>query len=140
MGVQESRLSNNNALYTGTFDVTNASVSANSTDGKVKVSCGFIEGSVAAGVLIIAYSTSDPTDIHYQVIPRNGQRSIETILSCLQGETYNILLFVISQDGLPLSFPATQHFPTSVNHGTEPYLDTQTCKFTPVRCKTVCKS
>ena len=105
----------------------------------MKVSCRFIEGSVAAGVLVIAYSTSDPTDIYYQVIPRNGQRSIETVLSCLQGETYNVLLFVISQDGLPLSFPATQRFPTSINRGTESNLDTQRCKFTPVQHNTVCK-
>ena len=114
--------------HVGTFDVTNANVSANSTDGKVKVSCGFIEGSEAAGVLIIAYSTSDPSDIHYQVIPRNNQQSIETVLSCLPGRMYNILLFVISKDGLPLSFPATQLFPTSVDHGTESNLDTKGCK------------
>ena len=123
---------NNRLCSTGTFDVTNASVSTNSTNGKVKVSCGFIEGSEAAGVLIIAYSTSDPSDIHYQVIPRNGKQSVETVLSCLPGETYNVLLFVISKDGLPLSFPATQLFPTSINHGSESNVDTNGCKFTPV--------
>ena len=120
-------------LYTGTYDVINASVSSNTTDGKVKVSCGFIEGSEAAGVLIIAYSTSDPTDIHYHVIPRNGQQSVaETVLSCLPGETYNVLLFVISKNGLSLNFPATQQFPTSVNHGTESNSDKKQCKFTSV--------
>ena len=94
----------------------------------MKVSCGFIEGSEAAGVLVIAYSTTDPSDLHYQVIPRNGQQSVETVLSCLPGETYNVLLFVISKDGLPLSIPATQLFPASVNQATESNLDTNRCK------------
>lgn len=91
----------------------------------MKVSCGFIEGSEAAGVLIIAYSTSDPSDIHYHVIPRNDQQKAETVLSCLPGEMYNILLFVISRDGLPLRFPATDLFHTN---GTESNLDTTQCK------------
>ena len=59
-----------------------------------------IDGSQAAGVLVIAYSVMG-LDIHYNVAPRNGQLE-QAVLTCLPGQSYNVLLYVISEKGLPL--------------------------------------
>lgn len=102
-------------IYAGTFDFKNIQVSTNSSGSKVQVSCGFIEGSKAAGALVIAYSATNVSDIHYEVIPRNSQQRVEATLSCLPGEKYNVLLFVINETGLPVSNAATQPFTRSIN-------------------------
>ena len=72
----------------------------------VLVSCGFIQGSKAAGVLVIAYSVTNPSIVHYAVIPRNGKDRIRGGLTCLSEGEYNVLLFVIKENGVPHSFPA----------------------------------
>ena len=70
------------------------------------VSCDFIEGSEAVGILIIAYSVTDSSNIHYGVIQRKDQDSVVGGLSCLSEGEYNVLLFVIRDNGIPHSIPA----------------------------------
>ena len=77
------------------------------------VSCNFVKDSEAAGLLIIAYSVTDPSNIHYGVIQRQDQRSLVGGLSCLPEGEYNVLLFVIRDNGIPHSIPA--RFPTRRN-------------------------
>ena len=94
--------------FIGTFDFQNVNFSNNQNG--VLVSCDFIEGSEAAGILIIAYSVTDLSNIHYGVIQRKDQDSVVGGLSCLPEGEYNVLLFVIRDNGIPHNVPA--QFPT----------------------------
>ena len=88
----------------GTFDFQDVKFSNNQNG--VLVLCDFIEGSEAAGILIIAYSVTDSSNIHYGVIPRKDQDSVVGGLACLPEGEYNVLLFVIRDNGIPHTTPA----------------------------------
>ena len=62
----------------------------------------FIDGSTAIGLLVIVYSLTDDTDIHYL----SGQvydQMIEASVSGLTDSQYNVSIFVIEENGLPFS-------------------------------------
>ena len=50
----------------GTHDIQNISVSS-SQPGEVRVTGDFIDGSTATGVLLILYSLTNDSDIHYVI-------------------------------------------------------------------------
>ena len=101
-------------IVTGTFDFQNIDVVSNH-GGVVLISCGFIEGSKAAGVLVMAYSVTNLSNINYAVIPRNGQDTVQGGLNCLPEGEYNVFLFVIRENGLPHSNPAELPLKRSVS-------------------------
>ena len=85
-------------------------------NGSIIIKCALINESQAAGVLIVAYSISDIPDIYYRVVQRKNinQQEIQANISCLPGQSYNILLYVINENGLPqenaASLPLTRSF------------------------------
>ena len=88
----------------GTHDIQNISVSS-PLPGQVRVTGDFIEGSTANGVLIIVYSQSNDSDIHYKSSEWEGQ-SAEANVDRLIGSQYGVSVFVL-EDGLPFSRAAT---------------------------------
>ena len=65
----------------------------------------FIEGSTATGVLIIVYSQSNDSDIHYKSCEREGLIAEANVVG-LTGSQYGMSVFVLD-DGLPFSQIAT---------------------------------
>ena len=102
-------------------------------NGSLIVKCALINGSQAAGVLIVAYSISDIPDIYYRVVRRKSidQQEIQANISCLPGQSYNILLYVINENGLPqesaASLPLTRSFNNQQSIATNNIKDM--CKF-----------
>jgi hypothetical protein len=113
--------------HAGTFDIQDIQVTTNSS-GSIIVNCALINGSQAAGVLIVAYSISDISEIYYKVAQRNDEREIQAEISCLPGQSYNVLLYVIDENGLPLKKAASLPLTRSFNN--QQYVDTSTdqCK------------
>ena len=87
---------------TGTHAIQNISVSS-PLPGQVRVTGDLIEGSTATGVLIIVYSQSNDSNIHYKSSEREGQRTdLEVNFVGLTGNQYGVSVFV-SEDGLLFS-------------------------------------
>ena len=61
----------------------------------------FIQGSTATGVLVIVYSQSDDSDIHYHSSEYDGQNA-EIVVDRLTGGPYGVSVFVLEK-GLPFS-------------------------------------
>ena len=64
----------------------------------------FIDGSIATGVLLIVYSLTNESDIHYHVIykgnEQNNNTSIKFNVTGLTGTEYGISVFAM-ETGLP---------------------------------------
>ena len=87
-------------------DFQNISVSS-PLPGQIRVTGDLIEGSTATGVLIIVYSQSNDSDIHYKNSEHEGQRTdLEVNIVGLTGNKYGVSVFVL-EDGLPFSRAAT---------------------------------
>ena len=84
--------------------------------GQFRLTWEFIDGSEAVGVLIIAYSMNNDSDISYNVIARlsNGTQEQTTTISGLKGRDYNISIFVQHANGRGLPFPRAVAEPTTV--------------------------
>ena len=109
-------------LIIGTFDVQNIQLSTNISNA-ILIDCDIIEGSQATGVLIIAYSMADFADIRYEVVVREESR-VQAVLSCLQGQSYTVLLHVLNENGVPFDRPASLPLSSNVNRNS----DTIPCK------------
>ena len=84
--------------------------------GQLRLTWEFIDGSEAVGVLIIAYSMNNDSDISYNVITRrsNGTQEQTTTISGLKERDYNISMFVQHASGRGLPFPRAVTEPTTV--------------------------
>ena len=83
--------------FPGTHDIQNISVTS-PQPGEVRVTSDFIDGSTATGLLIIIYSLTNDSDVHYIVGGHN---------SGLAGGEYSISVFVVEENGLPFERVAT---------------------------------
>ena len=83
--------------------------------GQLRLLWEFIDGSEAVGVLIIAYSMNNDSDISYNVITRLSNHTQEqtTTISGLKGNDYNISMFVQHANGRGLPFPRAVTEPTT---------------------------
>ena len=84
--------------------------------GQLRLSWEFIDGSEAVGVLVIAYSMNNDSDISYNVITRQSNHTQEqtTTISGLKGRDYNISLFVQHANGRGLPFPRAVTEPSAM--------------------------
>ena len=87
------------AFLTGTHDIQNVSVS--SFDSEVRVTGDFIDGSTATGVLVIVYSLTDDSDIHY--VSKSPEQNIKASVTGLTGSWYGVSVFVLEENRLPFS-------------------------------------
>ena len=90
----------------GTHDIQNLAITSNNG---VFISLDFVFGANALGALIIVYSLTDDTDVHYSVIVRQDYHSarILTPLIGLSKRFYNFSAFVVTEQGLPFTRAAT---------------------------------
>ena len=96
-------------LISGTHDIQNISVTS-PQPGEVIVTGDFIDGSTATGLLIIIYSLTNDTNVHY--ISEDTEQNIDLSVSGLPGAQYVVSTFVVEK-GLP--FPRVV---TSPKHAT----------------------
>ena len=88
-------------IVLGTFDVQNILVTS-PIPGELRVTGNFIDGSAAIGLLVIVYSLINDSDVHY-LSGRVHSQMIEASVSGLTDTQYNVSIFVIEKNGLPLS-------------------------------------
>ena len=71
----------------------------------------FIDGSTATGLLIIIYSLTNDSDVHYIYIARGSMlqqsKSVDMNVTGLAGGEYSISVFVVEENGLPFERVAT---------------------------------
>ena len=108
----------------GTHDIQNISVSS-TLPGQVRVTGDFIEGSTATGVLIIVYSQSNDSDIHYKSNEHEGQSAEANVVE-LTGSQYGVSVFVM-EDGLPFSRASTSPYLVHINTLTHQGMYTLDC-------------
>ena len=105
----------NNALYytcicllSGTHDIQNISVTS-PQPGEVRVTGDFIDGSTATGLLIIIYSLTNDSDVHYITGGSTSQqpRNVHVSVPGLADGEYSISVFVVEENGLPFERVAT---------------------------------
>ena len=85
----------------------------------------FIKGSTATGVLIIVYSQSNDSDIHYKSSECEGQ-STEANVVGLTGSRYDVSVFVL-EDRLPFSRASTSPYLVHINTLTHQGMYTLDC-------------
>ena len=117
-------------LNSGTHEVQNFTVDQSISTTQVGLSWNFIDGSRSMGVLIIAYSLTDNTDIHYNVIPRPSGDATprqSTTLSGLSGDRYNISVFALMENGLPFVRAVTEVKTVTVSAARQRSMATHMC-------------
>ena len=69
----------------------------------------FIDGSTATGLLIIIYSLTNDSDVHYITRGSMSQqpRNVHVSVPGLAGGEYGISVFVVEENGLPFERVAT---------------------------------
>ena len=85
----------------------------------------FIEGSIATGVLIIIYSQSNDSDIHYKSSEREGQSAEANIVGLTRNQ-YGVSVFVLEY-GLPFSRASTSPYLVHINTLTHQSMYTLDC-------------
>ena len=78
----------------GTHDIQNISVSS-LQPGEVRVTGDFIDGSTATGVLLILYSLTNDSDIHYVIGNCEQSRSIDINVTGLNDTQYGVSVFAL---------------------------------------------
>ena len=74
--------------------------------GEVRVTGDFINGSTATGLLIIIYSLTNDSDVHYITGGSTSQQPSVSVPGLAGGE-YGISVFVVEENGLPFKRVAT---------------------------------
>ena len=94
--------------FPGTHDIQNISVTS-PQPGEVRVTGDFIDGSTATGLLIIIYSLTNDSDVHYIAGGSTSQqpRNVHVSVPGLAGGEYSISVFVVEENGLPFERVAT---------------------------------
>ena len=77
--------------------------------GEVRVTGNFLNGSTATGLLIIIYSLTNDSDVHYNAGGSTSQqpRNVHVSVPGLAGGEYSISVFVVEGNGLPFERVAT---------------------------------
>ena len=65
----------------------------------------------------------DLADIRYEVAIQEESR-VQVVLSCLQNQLYNVFMYVLNEDGVPLAQPASLPLSSNINRNS----DTIPCK------------
>ena len=94
----------------GTHDIQNISVSSPQL-GEIRVTSDFIDGSTATGVLLILYSPTNDSDIHYVLENYEQSRSIDINVTALTSTQYGVSTFVLDNDQV---FPRVVALPEHV--------------------------
>ena len=111
-------------LDTGTYDIQNVAFKSCFDEDKnsngIHILGDFINGTDATGVLIMGYSTAQAMtvlDVHYfsmvAHLSQNQPLSLQAFVSGLYYDSYNVTLFIIDKNGLPIHHIATRS--TAVN-------------------------
>ena len=96
----QSCLDNFVVIFSGTHDIQNISVTS-PQPGEVRVTGDFIDGSTATGLLIIIYSLTNDSDVHYITGGSILQKSVDINVTALLGGNYSISVFVVEENELP---------------------------------------
>ena len=94
----------------GTHDIQNISVSSPQL-GEVRVTGDFIDGSTATGVLLILYSITNGSDIHYVIGNCEQSRSIDINVTGLTDTQYGVSTFALDNGQI---FPRVVALPEHV--------------------------
>ena len=103
-------------MDTGTYDIQNIIINGcfdeDSNSHGIHILGDFINGTDAAGVLIMGYSTNQSVlDVHYfsmvTHLSQDHPLSLQKFLSGLFYDVYNVSFFIVEKNGLPLRQPAT---------------------------------
>ena len=94
----------------GTHDIQNVSVSS-PQPGEISVTGDFTDGSTATGVLLILYSFTNDSDIHYVIENCEQCRSIDINVTGLTSTQYGVSTFVLDNDQV---FPSVVALPKHV--------------------------
>ena len=92
----------------GTHDIQNISVSS-PQPGDVRVTGNYINGSMATGLLLVLYSLTNDSDIHYVI--DSFKQSIDINVTGLTGTQYGISTFALDNDQI---FPRVVALPEYV--------------------------
>ena len=87
----------------GTHDIQNISVTS-PHPGEIRVTSELINGSTATGALIIIYSLTNDSDVHYVIITADPERTVAIDASVsvgLNGGEYGVSIFALENGGLP---------------------------------------
>ena len=95
----------------GTHDIQNISVSS-PQQGEIRVTGDFIDGSTATGVLLILYSLTNDSDIHYVIENYKQSRSIDINVAGLTSTQYGVSMFALDNGQI---FPRVVALPEYVN-------------------------
>ena len=96
-------------VYTGTHDIQNISVSS-PQPGEIRVTGDFIDGSTATGVLLILYSLTNDSDIHY--VTESFKQSIDINVTGLTDTQYGVSVFALDNGQV---FPGVVALPKKVD-------------------------
>ena len=86
----------------GTHDIQNISVTS-PHPGEVRVTGELIDGSTATGALIIIYSLTNDSDVHYEIITAGPGKTINVSVVGLNGGEYGVSTFALENGGLPFT-------------------------------------
>ena len=91
--------------WIGTHDIQNISVTS-PHPGEIRVTSELINGSTATGALIIIYSLTNDSDVHYVIITVDPERTVAinasvTVSVGLNGGEYGVSVFALENGGLP---------------------------------------
>ena len=92
-------------INSGTHDVQNVSILSTGSPGQIRVTANLIFGSTAIGLLIIVYSLTDYSDIHYH-FAQVDEGQIDDNIMGLTGGLYQVLVYVVEENRLPFQRPA----------------------------------
>ena len=95
-------------FHAGTHEIQNVSVTTKC--GEIRVMGTWVDGSTATGALIIVYSLTNDSDVHY--IATGLEQGIGVNVTELHGSRYGVSAFVL-EDGVP--FNRTVAMPKSVS-------------------------
>ena len=103
-----------NVSYTGTHDIQNI-IAISSHPGQISITGNFIDMSTATGMLLIVYSLTNESDIHYHAINKGNEQNNNSIISInvtgLDEFEYVVSVFALV-NGLP--FPRVITSPRTV--------------------------
>ena len=104
-------------MDTGTYDIQNIVIKSCFDEDKnsngLRIHGDFINGTDATGVLIMGYSTTQTVlDVHYfsmvAHLSQNQPLSLQAFISDLYYDSYNVSLFIVDNNGLPIRHATTR--------------------------------
>ena len=89
------------SLLLGTHDIYNISVTSPSP-GEVRVTGYLIDGSSTIGILVVVYSVTEDSCVHYKFVPHDTkQHEVYAVMMGPSNGLYKVTVYVMEESGLP---------------------------------------